>query len=154
MSSSWSFWSVFSQCWYCNISIIDHHYFRNILRKMAKNCKKKIERNRKKFRNYTNEKLMVAIRDIRQGLSIRAASKKHKIPYSSWNLYSKTLTNDMKKMGLAPFLTLAREKVFVDWILAMQKKQFPVTMLELVNNVRKFVIKNKLQTKFKNNRPG
>ena len=113
------------------------------------------EKQRGKYRRYTNDDLMRAVEAVRKGASKNRAAKDFGVPITTikdriaGRISLKTTTS-----GPQPVLSNEEEKVLVKWILDMGNAAFPVTALKIRLEVKKIIDKDGRITPFTNNLPG
>jgi helix-turn-helix, Psq domain len=111
---------------------------------------------RNKFFAYEDENMQKAIRAVQQdGLSKKKASQQFGVPRSTLIRKLSGQAPLKRKMGPTPELDGAEEVVFVNWILAMGKKGFPVHKSNLILSVKKYLTTSGKNLKYvKNSTPG
>lgn len=105
---------------------------------------------------YPEEALNNAITAIREEhLGIREASRRYGVPRGTIQdrLHGR-VKEGPRKMGPATVLSAEEENEVVQWLVEVAKCGFPQKKNDLLNTVEKIVKEKKIQTPFKNNRPG
>ena len=117
------------------------------------NVKGKIKKKYKE-RQYSEESLKNALKAIEDGKSLREAASIFGVPKSTLHLKLKNneTTNSIK--GAPTILTEQEENKIVEWILFCAERGFPVTKSHLLDCVQRFVISEKRDNPFRDNRPG
>ncbi|XP_033332590.2 tigger transposable element-derived protein 1 isoform X1 [Megalopta genalis] len=102
---------------------------------------------------YTNESINLAVKAVKSGMPINAASRKYQIPRST--LHSKVIgLYDNKKPGPVSILPPNQESLLVEWIFECSCRGHPVTKMQLLNSVRILVKEMGIKTPFGENGPG
>jgi len=119
---------------------------------MVRNYARKTQRGR----GYSKETLAEAIQSVKSKiLGLRAASKKYSIPYSTLQCY---LTGRRGKKsqtgGRCTALRKEDEELLVAYLKTLEKSGFGLSRKELLDVIQQYVNRNKIQTPFKNGRPG
>lgn len=91
----------------------------------------------KKILKYSEESMANALSDVRNGMSYRAASKKHCIPRITLMRKHKRNLPAKTKMGPATAFSEEQENMLVHWIITMAKAGFPVSKETLLFSVKK-----------------
>lgn len=125
----------------------------------------KVKKNQKKENNlcnvkkkrvrmcYSKENVVLALKEVRQGISIAEASRKYHVPESTIRAKKLRLYAD-KKPGPATVLSEKEEKDLVDWIFYCCKRGFSVSKHQLLESVRVICVETKKKNPFTNNKPG
>ena len=106
--------------------------------------------------SYTPSQLADAIKAHKEGLSIRKAALRYKIPKSTLNdkIRGKSNPTQVKK-GPTPLLSQEVENHIAEWAISMSHRGFPRRSSELKSVVKEYLDKSGLRIKqFKDNRPG
>lgn len=103
--------------------------------KQASHKKGKKKREKLSRLNYSEEALAEAMKDVAKGIPYRAASIKHKVPFSTIRCKHLGIYPIGKKSGPSTILTEDEEKELVDWMILMSKKGFPLTKQMLLDSV-------------------
>ncbi len=106
----------------------------------------------KSFRQYREAEMNSALEAIKKGSTVRNASKKFEVPYTT--LLYKSQGKFGNKMGPEPILKAEYEETLIGWINKMKELGFPIVKDHLLDSVERLVTLNKIETKFKKNRPG
>lgn len=119
---------------------------------MPRNYVRKTQRGR----GYTKETLAAAIQSVKSNiLGLRAASKNYSIPYSTLQCH---LTGRRGKKsqtgGRCTALKKEDEELLVQYLKTLEKSGFGLSRKELLDVIQQYVNRNKIQTPFKNGRPG
>lgn len=103
---------------------------------------------------YSVDKLMEAMKAVKEGSTQFAAAKKYGIPRST--LFNKISGKSQvgKKPGHGTVLTIIEEKFIEKWILCLADRGFPVVKRQLLNSIQMYLNSNKRITPFTNNFPG
>ncbi|XP_078033652.1 uncharacterized protein LOC144468202 isoform X3 [Augochlora pura] len=102
---------------------------------------------------YTNEAINLAVKAVKSGMPINAASRKYQIPRST--LHSKVIgLYDNKKPGPISILPPDQESILVEWIFECSSRGHPVTKMQLLNSVRILVKEMGIKTPFGEKGPG
>ncbi|XP_055377922.1 uncharacterized protein LOC129609824 [Condylostylus longicornis] len=101
---------------------------------------------------YSEKTLQCALQEIKNGMSVRSASKKFNIPRTT--LQDKKFKRHQQQVGAPSFLTAAEEQTLVKWILDLASRGFPVTKSQLLQSVSKLAENINRPNKFKNGMPG
>lgn len=108
----------------------------------------------RRYRDYTEEQLEIAVRAVRQrGISYQRAAELFNIPKRT--IYNKVKNRHRQAVGAPIILDPAEERHFVDLLIASAEYGFPLTMLDLRMIVQEYLnrIGRKIQ-KFTDNLPG
>lgn len=102
---------------------------------------------------YKATALDAALEDIRNGMSKKAAAKKHGVPRSTlqFRLSSKFTK---KELGPPPILTNEEEDILEKWVHDCCRKGFPRRKEDLQLSVQEFLNQNERPNPFKENLPG
>ncbi|KAF6215738.1 hypothetical protein GE061_000070 [Apolygus lucorum] len=76
---------------------------------------------------YSEETMLAAIEDLRAGLPVATAAKKHIVPRATLRDKVNGRTPVGRRMGPHSILSETEEKVLVKWIKLMSEKGFPST---------------------------
>lgn len=109
----------------------------------------------KKRFQYSEQSMIDAIRAVKKkDESVSSASRKYNVPRST--LFDKLTQKNPERRTVGPgtILSAEEEQVFATWVESMTKAGFPITKSQLLDSVQNFIVKNKRQTCFTNNRPG
>jgi transposase-like protein len=111
---------------------------KNIIMEVNSECEEYIEnrvcqqKNKKKYRNYSQESLGQALDDIKNnGKSIYAAAREYSIP--SATLFKKLKNVELKKTGRSPILSAEIENQLADWLISYAEIGDPKTFEELLS---------------------
>lgn len=104
--------------------------------------------------NYDKRFLVNAIREVNSGrISIRAASEKYAIPYTTLRRWVKI--KDLKKYGGQAGLAIDDENMLVAGLLECAKWGFPLQKKDILDVVENYLNRRGIRSSvFKNNRPG
>lgn len=86
----------------------------------------------RKYRNYSDETLQLAIDVVQNGLSVGKAAQKHEIPERTLRLKVKIGT-ELKRRGQSAFICLEAEKIIVRWCIESAELGDSVTKEELLD---------------------
>lgn len=105
---------------------------------------------------YSQETVQLAVNEVRRGiLTTRKASRMYNIPYSTLNCYISGRRKVKSKSGGRPTaLSITEEEKLANYLKIMEKWDFGLSRVEVLDCIEKFVVENKLKSPFKNNRPG
>lgn len=103
---------------------------------------------------YSEADMEAAIQECRRGVPTATAAKKFGVPRVTLLNKVKGKTPIGRKMGRSCYLTEDIEKILVTWAKAMVKQGFPIGKDDLLDSVKKIVDDLKIETPFKNGRPG
>lgn len=105
-------------------------------------------------RKYQPNDMQMAIKDILETkLSVRAASRKYNVPFSTlWSKYNGKYPVEARPSP-ATILTTEEEQLLVQWILHLSATGFCVDKEQLLNSVQKLVRDGKKETLFTDDRP-
>lgn len=108
----------------------------------------------RRYRDYTDEKLELAVHAVREGgLSYERSAKVFNIPKRT--IYNKVKNRHQKSVGAQTVLDAAEERQLVDLLIASAEYGFPLTMLDLRVIVKEYLDKlGKRVQIFPNNMPG
>ena len=81
----------------------------------------------KKRRNYEPHQLMEAVEDVKRGLTISEASRKHGVPRKTLSDYVRQKPNCVKPMGGPRMLSNMEEAAVVEYILYMSDRGLPLS---------------------------
>lgn len=107
-----------------------------------------------KYHNYTQDSLKEALAAVEKGLSLRSASEKFKVPFSTIRCKHKGIYALGKRSGPTAVFTDEEEQVLVDWIVSVNKRGFPLTKNMFLDNIQLFVKELKKNNPFTEGRPG
>ncbi|XP_014211331.1 uncharacterized protein LOC106641424 [Copidosoma floridanum] len=113
--------------------------------------KKKLEK--KSRMQYSKEKMVLAVEEVKRGSSIIASARKFAVPESTLRAKLQNKYND-KKPGPSSFLSQEQEKEIVDWLFCCSKAGFPITKSQLLQSVQAFCVNLKIKNPFTDNKPG
>lgn len=103
---------------------------------------------------YSEADMEAAIEECRRGVPTATAAKKFGVPRVTLLNKVKGKTPIRRKMGRNCYVTEDIEKILVTWAKAMVKQGFPIGKDNLQDSVKKIVDDLKIETPFKNGRPG
>lgn len=108
----------------------------------------------RRYRDYTEEKLELAVRAVREkGLSYARSAEIFNIPKRT--IYNKVKNRHPKSVGVPTILDAVEERQLVDLLIASAEYGFPLTMLDLRIIVKEYLDRlGKTVKKFPNNMPG
>lgn len=103
---------------------------------------------------YTQQQLICAIQEVKNGSTQFAAAKKYNIPRST--LYNKISGKTLmgKKSGPGTVLSSEEEIIIKKWMFALGERGFPVTKDQLLRSIQLYLNISKRKTIFTNNFPG
>ncbi|XP_067004498.2 uncharacterized protein [Anabrus simplex] len=115
--------------------------------------RKKTSRKGVKSSRYTQAALEAAVLDVKNGVSKKAAARKHGIPRATLQF---RLSDRFQKTerGPAPILTHDEESLLVKWLLECSKKGFPRRKGDIKVSVHEFIRLSDRPNPFKDNMPG
>lgn len=116
----------------------------------------RIAKRKRCFFKYSEEKLIMALREIRENnLKVREASRLYEVPRSTLQDHlNGKVPKISRKTGPEPLLTNAVETKIVEWVLNMAKCGFPIKKCDLMDTVECIIKDLKKQHLFKNSKPG
>ncbi|XP_003424241.1 uncharacterized protein LOC100679579 [Nasonia vitripennis] len=121
-------------------------YKKSSVKKSAE--KKKVEK------SYSLEALQAALNAMGEGQTLRQAAANFGVPKSTLFLKSKCIVPLECKKGPRTVLSTEDEAEIVSWIVFSADSGHPVTKSRLLDYVQKYATEKKIDTPFKNNRPG
>lgn len=127
---------------------------KNCMSDKKTNIKEKKKSSRNKYLHYSQQNLNDALDAVSKGLSIRDASKRFQVPFSTIRCKVKGIYAVGKKSGPSTILTTEEEQKLVDWILFVSSKGFPYTKDMLLDSVKLLMKELKRENPFTNGRPG
>lgn len=113
-------------------------------------------RPKRKFHRYSEESLEKALDSVRNGAKIRETCRNYGIPRATLQdrLTGRVASDKPRRMGPDPYLSTENEQKIVEWIIQIAKCGFPIKKEELILTVQKIVLETKVETPFKNGKPG
>lgn len=100
-----------------------------------------------------NQRLEKALFDVSRGMPLKRAAITHSIPRTTLrDKYHGRYKKNVK--GPDTNLPESYEKSICTWIQTCNRAGFPVSKVQLINTVHELVVKNNIETKFKDNKPG
>lgn len=114
----------------------------------------KVTTGRKYTKKYTEEDVQNALKAISDGMGQRSAAHRFNVPRATLQFRLGSKFHDKITHGPTPVLTSKEEKLIEDWIIASQKKGFPIRLEDVQESVKKFLDANPRENPFKENKPG
>lgn len=102
---------------------------------------------------YSEADVNRCLREIRQGISVRKACLRNRVPRSTIKFRMGTKCKKQGRTGPPAALESADDKELVERIKKMARKGFPVTRYRLLNRVTSFIEKNPEKGCFKTGKP-
>ncbi|CAG9828044.1 unnamed protein product [Diabrotica balteata] len=84
---------------------------------------------RRKMLAYPEEAVAAAIEDVRLGMSIASAAKRHQVPRVTLLYKVKGKTPISRRTAPKTILTSDEENLLVQWILDSSEAKFPITQI-------------------------
>ncbi|XP_020295118.1 uncharacterized protein LOC109860446 [Pseudomyrmex gracilis] len=111
---------------------------------------------KRQYHKYNDKDLQNALYAIRESkTSIRKASKLFKVPRTTLqDIINARVSEQSRRMGPEPYLTVKGEKRIVDWIINSAKCGFPLKIYRIQDTIKKLIEDSDLMTPFVFNRPG
>lgn len=114
----------------------------------------KVQKDENYQKKYSEEDIAKALKAIEEGLSERKASLQFHVPRSTLQFRSSDKFNNKTTHGPDPILSSEEENLLKEWILASQRKGFPLRLEDLQESVKQFLDDNPRPNPFPENRPG
>lgn len=95
-----------------------------------------------------------ALRDVKTGVPVRTASKRHGVPKTTLLYKSKGILPEEARKGPPTMLTTEEENFLEKWLLYIGDRGFPGTKTQLLDSVELIIKSTNRKTKFVNGRPG
>ena len=114
----------------------------------GKTSKKKIKR-----LNYTSEHLDNALKAVNSGVSLRKAASAYGVPTATLGRKKNNPDAIKTKTGPETVLSKSEENEIVNWMLYKAEREIPVTKIELLDSVQKYVTMMQKKTLFINSHP-
>lgn len=100
-----------------------------------------------------NQRLEKALFDVSRRMPLKQAAITHSIPRTTLrDKYQGRYKKNVK--GPDTNLPECYERSICSWIQTCNRAGFPVSKIQLINTMQELVEKNKIETKFKDNKPG
>lgn len=106
-----------------------------------------------KYYGYTQENLRLALNKVGEGMSLRAASDKFKVPFSTLRCKYQGIYAMGVRSGPPAVFTETQEQAFVNWILSMQERGFSMCPNMILDSFQIYLKDIKKQNNFINDRP-
>lgn len=127
----------------CNLSI------RTVSTKSKPKRTRKVEFNRR----YTTETLLQAQNALNEGKSIRQVAAEYDVPKTTLHAKMNNYSPIECKMDPSSVLGQEVEQGIAEWIIDSAQGGFPVTKVQLLDYVQKFVLESEKNTPFTDGRP-
>ena len=125
-------------------------------RKTSKNAKKPKLPNKTliKVKQYSEENMAAALRDVRLGKPVATAAKEHSVPRTTLFYKFHGILPENKRMGAPTILSTEDEEILVNWIQKSADAGFPISKKNFLHSVKKLADELGKQFPGKGNLPG
>lgn len=105
-------------------------------------------------KKYTQENINAALKDMKNGMSLREATQMYHVPRSTLYCKAKNIYPVECSKGPPTILTKEEESRITEWIIYCCDRGFPISRNQLLDSVHSLVTELKRSTPFTNNKPG
>lgn len=103
-------------------------------------------------KKYTEDDLQKALKAVANGVGIREAAKRYKVPRATLQ-FRRSHKFTKTSLGPCPYLTFEEENLLVEWLIESSKRGFPRRKYDLQLSVKSFLDKVPRDNPFKDNFP-
>ncbi|XP_054263526.1 uncharacterized protein LOC128986934 [Macrosteles quadrilineatus] len=103
---------------------------------------------------YSEESMLKAIEEVKNGRSIKAAARDNNVPRSTLQNKLSGKSPKERRMGPEAVLNKTEESILVKWLFTTAKAGFPVSQQQLLDSVQHLLKDLKRKNPLKDDRPG